>query len=506
MWEAIERNKRRSLILITVMGFVLVVLGYVIGAAIYAQVISSTGSLHFYVRYADAIGEPENFAKLEQLGKDLKSGSDRPSFRDLHKGGAIGGGIALIVWFVLMLTALLHGNEVVLNSVRARRIEKEDAPKLWNIVEEMTIASGLGTMPRVYLIEDESPNAFAVGRKPENAAVAVTSGLLKRLNRDELQGVIAHEIAHIRNLDVRFLTIAAVMVGAILLISDGFLRYLWYGGGRRTSSRRGGKAQIIMLAVAILVAVLAPIVARLLYLACSRKREYLADASAARFTRYPSGLASALEKIAANAAPAAKPNRALAPLYIINPSQKMALTGLFSTHPPTEKRIAVLRGMGGAAGLADYEAAFKKINGPKQSCLSASMLENDESVTARSPTVEREPKREAVDRARQVGELLDRFANFIPIICACGVRIKVPPESRRDAVDCPRCGRRHDVPKASETQPQSSEAAVAPLRFERKSGGWESFKCACGRVNQVSPAFKAKFLRCKGCDRRIEIV
>ena len=198
--------------------------------------------------------------------------------------------MALVIWLIMALVALIGGDSVLLHTAGAYHIDKEDAPRHLNVVEEMTIASSLGSMPRVYIIEDDAPNAFAVGRNPEKAAVAVTSGLLKRLTRDELQGVVAHEIGHIRNLDVRFMTLAAVMVGSIVLLSEVFMHYLWFGGGRRSSSRKGGgQAQIILLVVGILAAILAPIVARMLYFACSRRREYLADASAAQFTRFPDG-------------------------------------------------------------------------------------------------------------------------------------------------------------------------------------------------------------------------
>ena len=276
MWEAIQSNKRRSWYLIGLMGAMLVGLGFGVG--------------YFYA----------------------------PGM-----GGAVGAVAALILWLVLLLVAFAGGDSILLASAKAREIRKEDAPQLWNIVEEMAIASGLGRMPRIYIIDDDAPNAFAVGRNPEKAAVAVTSGLLRRLNRDELQGVIAHEIAHIQNLDVRFMTLASVMIGAIVLIADMFLRSLWYGGGRRrsSSSRGGGQAQLVILGVALLLAVLAPLAAQLLYFACSRRREYLADACGARFTRYPEGLASALEKIAAKAGQGSKVNRSLAPLYIVNPLQ-----------------------------------------------------------------------------------------------------------------------------------------------------------------------------------------
>ena len=265
------------------------------------------------------------------------------------KGGAVGAGVALILWLILWLVALYKGESILLKSARAREIGRADHPQLWNVVEEMTIASGLTHKPRVFLIEDPVPNAFAVGRKPETAAIAVTSGLLRLLDRDELQGVVAHEMAHVRNLDIRFMTIASVLVASVDLISYSFLRGAAYGGGRRGrgSLRSGGNAYLLVILLVVMI--VSPIAVRMLYLACSRWREYLADASASRFTRYPEGLASALEKLAVHNAqiPSKQVSGSLAALYIVNPLEKMSLSSLFATHPPTEKRVKILRGMGG---------------------------------------------------------------------------------------------------------------------------------------------------------------
>lgn len=466
MWEAIQSNSRRSKYLICLMGALLVGLGFAVGMTI----------------------EP-------------------------RLGGAIGAGVALLIWLILLAVALLGGDKVLLSSAGARTIGKEDAPQLWNVVEEMTIAAGLPCMPRVCIIEDDAPNAFAVGRNSEKSAVAVTSGLLKRLNRDELQGVVAHEIAHIRNHDVRFLTIASVMVGSIAMISEVFLRSMWYGGGRRrTSSSGGGQAQIVFCLVALLAAIVAPIAARLLYFACSRSREYLADASAARFTRYPDGLASALEKVAARPSVKREINRILAPLYIVNPLQAVSAVSAFSTHPPLVNRVNILRSMGGRAGLADYQAAYLKTIGGDRGCIGQRTLAADESVEARMPTPEPDKREEGIARARDIGDLLGRLGNYVLMPCVCGVRIKVPPNFKREAVKCPKCGREHDVPRVEEgTKAErhggtKEEGRGEAARYRRKSKGWESFRCSCGRTNQLSPSFEASGIQCVGCKRRIEIV
>ena len=268
MWEAIAANRRRSVLLITLMGHVLVTLGACIG-----------------MYYA---------APFFQMGAP-----DRESEAALA-GGLAGAAFAGVVWLVLWLIAVSQGDKFLLRSAGAQRIHKRDDPRLWNVVEEMTIAAGLGSPPRVFLVEDHAPNAFAVGRTPEKAAVAVTSGLLRLFNRDELQGVVAHEIAHVKNLDIRFMTLAAVLAGSVEAISRGFFHGAAWSGGRRSGRSKRGHPYLLL--VVFVVAILAPIAVRLLYLACSRQREYLADASAARFTRFPEGLASGLEKIAVHSA------------------------------------------------------------------------------------------------------------------------------------------------------------------------------------------------------------
>jgi len=260
-------------------------------------------------------------------------------------GPIVTGGIALVLAFV----AFSAGDSIVLAASRARRIEKKDAPQLWNVVEEVSIAAEM-PMPRVYLIEDSAPNAFATGRKPENATVAITRGLLDKLSREELQGVMAHEVAHIGNRDILFATLMAVMVGSIALLSDMFLRSLWFGAGRRrSSSSRGGGAQAALLVVGILLAILAPIFARLLQLAVSRQREYLADATGARLTRNPLALASALRRISGDRDVLEAANRGTAHLYVVNPIKKFEsrAKGLLSTHPPIEDRVARLQAMAG---------------------------------------------------------------------------------------------------------------------------------------------------------------
>jgi heat shock protein HtpX len=267
-------------------------------------------------------------------------------------GAIFGLVLAFIVGIVTGLATYYGGDRMVLAASRAREISHDEAPVLFNVVEEMAIAAGL-SMPKVYIIDDSAPNAFATGRDPEHASVAVTSGLLEKLNRDELQGVIAHEMSHVGNFDIRYAMLVGILVGTTVLISDFFLRGLWLSGGGRGRSEGGGYVQLIMIVIAIVFAILAPLFARLLQLSISRQREYLADASAVRLTRNPKGLADALQKISGDREVLEAANRATAHLYIVNPVKgfEKRAKGLFSTHPPIEERIQILRFMetGGVA-------------------------------------------------------------------------------------------------------------------------------------------------------------
>src|SRR5687767_555628 len=252
--------------------------------------------------------------------------------------------LALMIAGIWFPVAWFAGPRMTLASSRARRADPARDRMLINIVEEMAIAGGL-PVPEVWVIEDSAPNAFATGRDPRHAMVAVTTGLYDKLTRDELQGVIAHELSHIRNEDVRYATLVVVTVGAIALLADFAIRHLRWGGGPRRSRNRN--AGLVLVLLAILIAILAPLSARVLQAAISRRRETLADLSGAELTRYPEALASALEKIAADPEPLEAANRATAPLYIMNPLAKLerGWVGLFSTHPPTEERVRLLRSL-----------------------------------------------------------------------------------------------------------------------------------------------------------------
>jgi len=400
MWELIRVNKRNSVILIVTMAVVLLLLGFIIGFAL--------------------------FNRLD--------------------AGFFGIIIATAVWLIITIISFSSGDRILLASSKAVPVTHDVHPQLFNVVEEMKIAAGLPKMPKIYIINDPAPNAFATGRNPENASVAITAGLLGKLNRDELQGVMAHEISHIVHRDILFVTLAGIMLGSIVLLSQVFLRGMFYssmGSRRRYSSggKGGGQAQLVLLIVAIVAAILAPIMAYLLYFALSRKREYLADAGAARLTRYPEGLASALEKIAGDtSAQLSSANKVTAPMYIVNPLKKAKarkLADLTSTHPPISERIKILRSLTHGASFNDYSRAYSEIT-KRKSIIPPSAL-TKEQVEIREAR-EKEVKKKRIEKQiHDIGDIMRRVNGFIFLTCVCGLKLKIPPNFKQSTVKCPRC-------------------------------------------------------------------
>lgn len=397
MWEQIESNRRKSMVIVTVMGMILIGLGIALGQVFTGQ----------------------------------------------QQGALLGGVIALAVWLVMWLFARQQGDDVMLQMAGAREIQKQDHPQLFNIVEEMTIAAQLAKMPRVFIVDDPAPNAFAVGRNPDKASVAVTIGLLRILNRDELQGVVAHEIGHIKNRDVALMTTAGIMLGAIVILADLGLRMMWLGGGSRRSRDNGGGGgggQAILMIVALIFMILSPILAQLIYFALSRRREYLADASGAMFTRWPEGLASALEKLGQSQTPQADQNRVTAPMYIVRPlrqGEHRSLAAAFATHPPLTKRIEVLRAMGGSADYRAYEEAYHRATGGHAL--------GTRTLTATEPVAVQQPSGEPASDTphRRLRDASDAFlagAGYARVTCNnCGAVLKIPRQRQGQTLACPRC-------------------------------------------------------------------
>ncbi len=255
-------------------------------------------------------------------------------------------GFALIVAGMMNFVSYYWSDKIVLGISGAKPLKKEDNIQLYRLVENLSIAAGLPT-PRIYILEDSAPNAFATGRDPQHAVIAFTTGILQKLDKHELEGVAAHELSHIGNRDTLVMSVVSVLVGTIALLADWYMRTLWYGG----HEDRDSKGNTLFLVLAIVAAILAPVIATLIQLAVSRRREFLADASGVLITRYPQGLASALVKISSDREPLEAANRGTAHMYIINPlkgSQAVGwFAGLFNTHPPIEARIKALREMEG---------------------------------------------------------------------------------------------------------------------------------------------------------------
>ena len=267
---------------------------------------------------------------------------------------ALGYGISLAVFALFFaltssIGSFFYSDKLVLATSGAKEIKKTDNPELFRIVENLCIGDGLPA-PKIYIVNDSSPNAFATGRDPKHAVVCVTTGILNKLNKTELEGVIAHELSHVKNYDIRLMAVVAILVGFIALLANLFMQQLWFGGiGGNDREERNSNVQIVFLLIGIVLAILSPVAATIIQLAVSRKREFLADASGVLLTRYPEGLASALEKISNDPAPLKKANNATAHLFIINPfkgkTAKSWFSSLFDTHPPVEERIKALREM-----------------------------------------------------------------------------------------------------------------------------------------------------------------
>ena len=280
-------------------------------------------------------------------------------------GSASGAGVAMAIALgigsALAVGSYFSGDSVVLGVSGAKEVDPASAPQLMNVVQELALAANI-PMPKVYIIDDTAPNAFATGRDPQHASVAITKGLLEKLDREELQGVIGHELSHVRNLDIRFALLVGVLVGSIALLADFFLRFTFWGGGRsssRDNDRGGNGLQAVFFVVAIVLSIVAPIAARFVQLAVNRQREYLADASSVQLTRNPYGLERALAKISEDQEVLEVANRATQHMYFTNPIKKFEqrASGLFSTHPPTLDRINRLRELTGEQPLDPAEAA-----------------------------------------------------------------------------------------------------------------------------------------------------
>jgi heat shock protein HtpX len=421
---------------------------------------------------------------------------------DPFEGSIYGLIVASTFWIAICLFAYYFGDRILLAMAGARQITATDLHRISNVVEELQIASGLALPPATYVIEDPALNAFAVGRDPNKAAIIVTSGLLTKLNRDELQGVVGHEVAHIKNRDVLLMSLCATVLSTIEIVTWIFSPKRLYRATGMPEEGEGCFFLIIgmLIAAAIFLAIvfydymailyynlptvrsftitliiiflaipafmlLTPFLAKLIYYAVSRKREYLADASSALYTRYPEGLASALEKIANSTYQVLRASAATAPIYIVNPfrEQGMAASELTSTHPPISERIRILRAMAHSS-YAEYDRAYREIRGIDQSVLPSFAVSQAYTAPIRSSVPDeigyvqetalggilpiRAPQPDELDhiqRARETSNLLWNLKKYNLITCGCGTRMRLPPSFRLTEVKCPHCGKLNTV-------------------------------------------------------------
>ncbi|MFH1355850.1 MAG: M48 family metallopeptidase [bacterium] len=430
MWQLIRANKRKALFFVFLMGTLLVGVGFSV--------------IELYMPQHGVYGIP----------------------------------VALVIWLVLFLIAYWGGDKIVMSMAGARKIKKIDHARLFNVVEEMQIASGLKHMPDIYVIDTHALNAFATGLKPHKCAIAVTTGLLESLNRDELQGVIAHEMAHIINRDILYMTVVCVMMGSIIILRDFVFSPFrhartrtGFGGMSRSRSNRSSGGNPALVIFIIIFLILAPLIAQLIYFAISRKREYLADACGVQFTRNPLGLANALAKIGGNIKPLKVGNSAIKPFFIANP-EATSLSSLTSTHPPLNKRIAILQNMAGL-GYKNYEQSFQKITGTKSSLLPKAAINTappeplpslpqtqaiPQAVKTAIPAplmaaiaqtaVTQAPKASSpeptkLEKHREVTNMMWKLDGLTEIKCSCNTTMRLPPEYLGQEITCPHCSQKH---------------------------------------------------------------
>ena len=462
MWELIEKNKRKSLLVLFLMFILMTALSGAIGLSI------------------------------------------EPSY-GLYWGAAFG----ILLWAIQSLVAYFLGDDIVLHFNMAVVVTPESSPQLYNIVEEMKIAAGLAVMPEIYIVQSSGLNAFATGIRPNKTAICVTSGLVENLNRDELQGVIAHEMSHILNRDVLFMTFAGVMLGTITMLSNALLKGTIFTNSNNRRSRKkggigGGHPAIIL--ILLLLAIFAPILARIFYFTISKKREYLADATAARLTRYPIGLASALQKIAKKSS-VSFVSKITAPMFIVNPhfaggDEDSVFAA--STHPPIYKRIAILTQLqhGGTVSFGNYQKIYES-EVENSRLLSNAVLKADSGEKIRQQNVEETAQKPA---AKAVEDILLANAGFKILTCECGLKIKLPPSSMQTKIKCPRCKKELSAESGTLDTAASADGETE-LVFKRTTlTAWESFPCQCGNFTfQLSPLFRGTYAVCKRCGTKVKI-
>lgn len=468
MWQQIDANKKKSVILIFVMLGIMLVLGAFLGI------------------FVSCLNNPPAANSFEELTE--------AEILTLETAMLQGIFYSIIVWMILLVITFVDGKKSILALNHAKKIPAGTHRILENVVAEMSIAAGLPKQPEIYVIDCMMPNAFATGMNPKNSAIAVTTGLLTTLDRDELQAVVAHEIAHIVNRDTMYMLFAGIMLGMIILIADCIARSFRLSGHSRSrcsSVKGGGVAIVLMLVVMIFAMIIAPLAARLLYFSLSKRREYLADACAVQYTRYPQGLATALAKISGSVYVFRDADKVTSAMYIVHPLETVEIYknrysiwgDLFSTHPPTEKRIEILERMTGADFNA-YNAAFGKTFRRRKTIMKKEELYGVEPLEIRKPNKGKQSKadgslvaetvmlatvgtladvkaredkaaqekqqQEFVERKREALDTVWKANNYIFKQCVCGTKMKFPQEYMGQEISCPHCNALIKAEKATD--------------------------------------------------------
>jgi len=472
-WELIESNKKQTVFLFIILAVILLILGFLIG----------------YFRW-----------------------------------GIIGGywGLlgALALWAIFATISYFISDQIILNISGAGIPDKNTFKPLYNILNEVKLAAGLEVNPDLLIVDEGAPNAFTLGKKPEQSVIVLTSGLLAQFSRDEIQAVLAHEVAHIIHRDNLLMT-NAVALGWLIIILSTVLRGNIGGakGGRRSSNKMMGGSAIII--IGLVFSILAPLITIVIIKSISRKRVYLADATAVRLTRFPAALISAMEKISVSSMPYVHKNRMTAILFFDDPYKNN--TPLFVSHPALHKRIRILQTLGDSANYYDYNNAFSKVTNQKH-LMPISLLRNTESLPILNAVVNNQPLFTSTSSTHiMANDIIRSMLNYTFIKCdKCGMQFKLPEDFVKPSITCPRCGTnvKNPHPEVKLSTKEEDEAEKEKLHsliikkidgeehyyYKRKhANSWETFTCICGDAKQLSPFFKEKQFYCVNCGRKIEI-
>ena len=474
MWEIIRKNKRTALLFFFIIGFCSISLGFIIFAL-----------LGMFM---------SPFITIYQ-GQSI--------IATIIKSGLFGAAIVVCFWGIGIIISYYNGNSYILEKIGAKEITHEMHPKLINIVEEMVISSNLSITPKIYAVSSLIPNAFSMGIRLEESSIIITTGLLKELNRNELQGVIAHEMSHIINHDLLYTNFAQILLDTTFSLGSKKPKL----PNNKYPNSSSGEGFIIY----ILLYVVGKI-AHYSYYKFLREREFLADATAARLTRYPNGLASALEKINDNMKKLSNnkiygfANPMIAPLYILNPLQSGR-----KTHPQVAQRTAILHSMSTGADYTAYHKAYKKVIG-KDNLIPQAVLDKNETITIK------EPESNTSDSLLDENKSSQEESKFI--LCDCSIKIKITPEFKQEEVVCPHCGSKHNISAAKDSLAAVSLFKKSPFKDEiitakslngrssyiNKPQQWELLSCDCGNLIQISPNLISRFIECNNCGKRIKVI